>query len=273
MPKITCPSCTTSYELPDGSIDPKGRKVKCASCGSKWLAKPETIKVNDPVLDSIATGREEASAPDAWTAINDTPIDADFEDIDSGDVSLYMPPEIQEMPRQRARPINPLMRSNVNRNKQTKVNRYAISEQKRKKRNVMLRPLSLVASLGLIAGIIHMREPIVRIVPDLAGLFAMVGFDVNLRGFEIRNIRSERVVENTGPILIITGEIENVRNVISPAPKLRFGLKTNTNEEIYAWDHELSVPTIVPGGITRFQSRLPSPPQLGRNISVQFTDG
>ena len=273
MPKITCPSCSTSYQLPDGSIDSKGRKVKCASCGTKWLAKPKTIEVKDPLLDSISTGQEDGSSADAWSLNQNAPIDADFEDVDGGDVSLHMPTEIEELPRQRSRPINPLMRSSIDNKKQKKVNRYEISEQNKAKRNAFLRPLSFVASLAFVAGIIHMREPIVRFAPDLASLYSAVGFDVNLRGFEIINIRSERVVENTGPVLIVTGEIKNLKDVIAPAPKLRFGLKSNTNEEIYAWDHDLSVPTIIPRGTTRFQSRLPAPPQLGRNISVQFTDG
>lgn len=273
MPKITCPSCKTSYELPDGSIDAKGRKVKCASCSIKWVAKPETIEIKDPLLDSIATGQQDKVTEEPWGTSASTPIDADFEDIDNDDISLQMPAEIQELPRQRARPINPLMRSSIDKDKMKLVNRYEIREKKRNRRNNLLRPLALVASLLVIAGIINMREPLVRMAPDLAGFFKVAGFDVNLRGFEIRNIRSERVIENTGPVLIITGEIANVRNEIAPTPKLRFGLKTNTDEEIYAWDHELSVPTVVPGGTTRFQSRLPSPPQLGRNITVQFTDG
>jgi len=275
MPKITCPSCATSYELPDGSISESGRKVKCASCGTKWHAKPETIAVVDPLLDSISTGHEDMASFDMWAHAENaesSAIDADFEDVDSADVSLQMPATIQELPRQRARPINPLMRSSKERSKQIKVNRYEVRAQSSKKRNRILRPLSLVASLTLIAGVIYIREPLVRLAPDLASLFASIGFDVNLRGFEIHNVRSERVVESTGPILIITGEIENVHDAILSAPKLQFSLKTNTNEEIYTWEHELSVPSIVPGGITRFQSRLPAPPPLGRNISVRFTD-
>jgi predicted Zn finger-like uncharacterized protein len=33
---ITCPNCSTSYKIPDNSIPPDGKKVKCAKCGNLW---------------------------------------------------------------------------------------------------------------------------------------------------------------------------------------------------------------------------------------------
>ena len=292
MQKITCPSCNTSYELPHDSIGAEGRKVKCATCGSKWLAKAEAIKTVDPLLDSISTGITDDSKPSDVARENDeaaqsaslattntnTPIDADFEeehpamqDDPGGDVSLQLPALTQEMPR--AKPVNPLMRNRPTQQRRQGFDRTERRERQQKKISQFLRPTAFVATILILAGLVYAREPIVRLVPDLASLYAKVGLDVNLRGFTFRDIRSERVVESSGPVLIVTGEIQNIKGTIAQAPKLRFGLKTNTNEEIYAWNHELSVPTIVPGGIARFQSRLPAPPPLGRNLSVRFTDG
>lgn len=292
MQKITCPSCSTSYELPHNSIGAEGRKVKCATCGSKWLAKAESIKTVDPLLDSISTGitddskqeniaraePETAKPKNLATTNTDSPIDADFEeehpamrDDPGGDVSLQLPALTQEMPR--PKPVNPLMRNKPAPQRKAGYDRAERRERQQKKLSQILRPTAFVATILILAGLMYAREPIVRLVPDLASLYAKVGLDVNLRGFAFRDIRSERVVESSGPVLIVTGEIQNIKGTIAQAPKLRFGLKTNTNEEIYAWNHELAVPTIVPGGIARFQSRLPAPPPLGRNLSVRFTDG
>ena len=291
MQKITCPSCSTSYELPANSIGAGGRKVKCATCGVKWLAKAESIQTVDPLLDSISTGiTDEAKAediiagsaettkPTLATANTDAPIDADFEedhpamkDDPGGDVSLQLPALTQEMPRPKT--VNPLMRNKPSQQRKPGFDKTERRERQQQKISVILRPTAFVATILILVGLVYAREPIVRLVPDLASLYAKVGLDVNLRGFAFREIRSERVVESSGPVLIVTGEIQNIKGTIAQAPKLRFGLKTNTNEEIYAWNHELSVPTIVPGGIARFQSRLPAPPPLGRNLSVRFTDG
>lgn len=266
--------------------------MKCATCGTKWLAKAESIKTIDPLLDSISTGitddiKQEGFAPSDFEAARpanlatkktDGPIDADFDEDEAdmqvdpgGDVSLQLPALTQGMPRNKA--VNPLMRNRPTQQRKPGYNRTERREEQQQKIFQILRPTAFVATILILAGLVYAREPIVRLAPDLASLYAKVGLDVNLRGFEFREIRSERVVESSGPVLIVTGEIQNVKGTIAQAPKLRFGLKTNTNEEIYAWNHELSVPTIIPGGIARFQSRLPAPPPLGRNLSVRFTDG
>lgn len=38
MPRIQCPTCEASYDLPLESIGPAGRKVRCAACKTLWVA-------------------------------------------------------------------------------------------------------------------------------------------------------------------------------------------------------------------------------------------
>ncbi len=38
---ITCPSCGTSFSVPDGAIGPKGRKLKCSQCAHVWRQMPD----------------------------------------------------------------------------------------------------------------------------------------------------------------------------------------------------------------------------------------
>ncbi|HRK24110.1 MAG TPA: DUF3426 domain-containing protein [Beijerinckiaceae bacterium] len=37
---IKCPACAASYELPESSFGPEGRKVRCTACRTLWLARP-----------------------------------------------------------------------------------------------------------------------------------------------------------------------------------------------------------------------------------------
>ena len=38
---LTCPRCATRYVVGEDQVGPQGRKVKCASCGERWMASPE----------------------------------------------------------------------------------------------------------------------------------------------------------------------------------------------------------------------------------------
>jgi predicted Zn finger-like uncharacterized protein len=37
---VTCPQCSTRYHLDPEALGPGGRRVRCASCGHRWLARP-----------------------------------------------------------------------------------------------------------------------------------------------------------------------------------------------------------------------------------------
>lgn len=41
MPRIACPSCGARYDLAAGVIGAAGKNVRCARCGTVWLARPE----------------------------------------------------------------------------------------------------------------------------------------------------------------------------------------------------------------------------------------
>ena len=44
---LTCPNCATRYVVKDGSIGPKGRKVRCASCGHSWHQEADVSALAD----------------------------------------------------------------------------------------------------------------------------------------------------------------------------------------------------------------------------------
>ncbi|WP_374762876.1 zinc-ribbon domain-containing protein [Yunchengibacter salinarum] len=76
---LVCPSCSTSFKVPDGAIKGAGRKVRCASCGHDWHATPDELREapppsarrrpageGEPSRDRAAEGS--GAAPDPETA-------------------------------------------------------------------------------------------------------------------------------------------------------------------------------------------------------------
>lgn len=57
---LTCPACDAQYILPDESIGPKGRRVKCTTCDYTWLQQPEIVMALDEISfeDAPQSSRE-----------------------------------------------------------------------------------------------------------------------------------------------------------------------------------------------------------------------
>jgi predicted Zn finger-like uncharacterized protein len=69
---LTCPDCSTSYNVDAAKIPPEGRTVKCASCGHRWTAMAEAPELivdeasSEPELAPLAveSAVEESAAED-----------------------------------------------------------------------------------------------------------------------------------------------------------------------------------------------------------------
>lgn len=116
------------------------------------------------------------------------------------------------------------------------------------------------------------RHHVIRLVPDLAGLYAMVGLDVNLRGLAFHHVRGHQVFENGIPVLVVEGEIRNMQDKTLPVPLIRLALRGGREQELYAWSVKLKVATLAGKERITFKSRLSSPPKMVKDLQVRFMD-
>lgn len=63
--KITCPDCSTSYEIKPEALGAEGRSVKCAKCGNRWFVSPRQEQTDEEAFAADAKPQgEDTSAPD-----------------------------------------------------------------------------------------------------------------------------------------------------------------------------------------------------------------
>ena len=131
-------------------------------------------------------------------------------------------------------------------------------------------PTACTAMGALILALMIWRAEIVRLLPQTATFYKMVGLEVNLRGLAFKDIKVSNEIVDGKPVLVIEGTIVGETKKPVELPRLRFSVRDAQGTEIYAWNAVLEQPVLNPGERAYFKSRLASPPPEGRNIDVRF---
>jgi len=272
---IVCPHCATSYAINPASLGASGRTVRCSRCKETWLALPQDAV--DPVTRAPAMAEEGRSSRDAlaaeWEAfgadeadtqppvIDSPPIAGDWGTEDSS-ADLDWPSAVRNEEddtgwRHRRQPwFRRLFRPWI--------------PFKGARQSLVNLPTACAAMGALTVALLVWRADMVRLMPQTAGFYKMVGLDVNLRGLSFRDVKvSTETVEGKSVLVIEGAVVGNTRKSVD-LPRLRFSVRDAQGAEIYAWNTVLDQSLLRPGERIQFKSRLASPPAEGRNIDIRF---
>ncbi len=279
---IICPHCSTSYAIDLATLGVAGRTVRCSRCKEVWLARPEDATE----IPAQAPAMAEASRPDAeqdaaaeWDALareeadeaEQTPVvdspsiagdgQASAEDAGSSDADW---PSMTQ---------NDLHDTDAAGRQHPSWFR-TLSGPKAFLRGPRKPPVSLptaCAAMGaLVLALLIWRVDVVRLLPQTAAFYKLVGLDVNLRGLRFKDVKISSETVEGKPVLVIEGVITGEATKPVELPRLRFSVRDAQGAEIYAWNTVLEQPVLRPGEKASFKSRLASPPPEGRNIDVRF---
>ncbi len=144
-----------------------------------------------------------------------------------------------------------------------------VAASARRKSHVGL-PTACAAMGALVLALVIWRSDMVRLLPQTAAFYKMVGFDVNLRGLAFKDVKLSSETVDGKQVLVIEGVIVGQGKKPLDIPRLRFAVRDAQGAEIYAWNTVLEQTVLQPGERAFFRSRLASPPPEGRNIDVRF---
>lgn len=307
--KITCPDCSTSYEIKAEAVGQQGRSVKCAKCGNRWFVSSEeddTADFKNADSGSAAEPDEDGAAQDEAEWAADSEADAgpaDDSGQEDGDGTVESDSEDDgfaadddESPSQKdeANFAADLKADETNEEdggdetedieSQAKRPKIIVNPDKFRRNHIgavigwlarrNFRRIGGIAifalALAVVASFLFLRDNMVKRSPDLASLFQMIGFEVNLRGLEFRNLRTFSEIEAGKQILVVEGSIRNLLDEANPVPAVRLSIRNSDLQEVYAWTVEPRTKALNGLDETRFRTILADPPQDASDIQVRF---
>src|SRR4051794_18947156 len=266
---IICPHCTTSYAIDLSTLGAAGRTVRCSRCREVWLARPQDVRMTHALVASMAegdpatnfaavAGKEPADvvARDPEPPVVESPsISAEWPDGEAGCEAELQAVEQRDtaVKAPRARRSKPRLKPSFS----FGVPRIGLG--------------TVCAGMAaLVVALVIWRVDVVRLLPQTAGFYKLVGLDVNLRGLAFRDVKVSSETAEGKPVLVIEGVIIGEAKKPVELPRLRFSVRDSQGAEIYAWNAMLEQPVLNPGEKAWFKSRLASPPPEGRAIDVRF---
>jgi predicted Zn finger-like uncharacterized protein len=264
---IICPHCTTTYAIDLSTLGAAGRTVRCSRCKEVWLARPEDAVNIQALVPAMADGGDPAPNPAVSAGRND-PAGSEIEQqhetpvVESPSISAEWPADGQVPPNRRDEA------------KAARLPRRSLLRRLTPSFSFGLPAVSLAtgcAAMGaLVMALLVWRNDVVRLLPQTAAFYNMVGLEVNLRGLSFKDVKVSSENVEGKQVLVIEGVIIGQAKKPVELPRLRFSVRDAQGAEIYAWNAVLEQAVLKPGEKAWFKSRLASPPPEGRNIDVRF---
>jgi predicted Zn finger-like uncharacterized protein len=230
---LTCPSCTTRYEVDAAKFPPAGRTVRCAKCGHVWHAeRPEEAA---PVF--------EAPEPEAYQPpAEPDPYDSDGE-TQAADTGYAAADE--NAPKAEAWYV---------------------------RKPVLMAGWAGLAAIVLVVGFVASvyRREVVEVWPKSASFYSGLGVKVVPSGLKLGNTKTSEAPQNGRIVLTVSGAVTNVTGRELPVPQIRVGLVDHDKRELYHWTVAPQVMTLKPGQSTHFVTRLSNPPDGAASYEVRF---
>ncbi len=272
---IVCPHCTTSYAIDLATLGTAGRTVRCSRCKEVWLARPEdAAEIKASALAMAEAGPEGATGEWNVLARQDDNGARQIPVVDSPSISADWPAEGEGSRVGRDWPSisrDDMEGAGAARQHHAWFQKLRPQARPRPPGKPFISLPTVCAAMGaLVLALVIWRVDVVRLMPQAAAFYKLVGLEVNVRGLAFKDVKITSETMEGKPVLVIEGVIVGLARKPVELPRLRFSVRDAQGAEIYAWNALLEQAVLNPGERAWFKSRLASPPPEGRNIDVRF---
>jgi predicted Zn finger-like uncharacterized protein len=262
--QLVCPACHTAFLIDPWALG-DGRTVRCMRCRTTWLARPADLQEVPAMAEEAAAGAAEI---EPGVNVSAAPAPVMLPQVVSWDDTVMV--DVADSP--------PLAPGAVDSAAEVSASAEPSARSWPPRRRLSggasaVQPRLLAVAVILVAVVlaaISSRASIVRMAPNMAGLYAAIGLPVNLRGLEFKDVRTTHEVHDGIPVLVIEGEIVNIAARTVEVPRLRLAVMGEGGQEVYSWTALLPHSVLSAGESLPFRSRLASPPAEGKEVLVRF---
>jgi predicted Zn finger-like uncharacterized protein len=287
--RAICPTCDTAYTIPDDRIGAAGRKVRCTKCGGSWKVMLPAEDADAPEAEPEPEKPDFDEAPRRAAPAQPAPVEDDPFAAATWEAEPPAPPPAAPAPEPEPEPakiaedaprtapvVKPTLAPDVKirfkkRSLRTRFNLPKMPVALTRA-TPFFGPLVFATAILFISGLLIFRNAVVATAPGLAGFYAALGLEVNLRGLSFGPIQTLREIDNGQPVLVVEGTLSNTTQKPRDVPALRFALRDGDAQELYAWSIDPKATTIAAGDSVKFRTRLVAPPDRASDLQVRFVE-
>lgn len=285
---ISCPYCRARYQVAYEAIGSAGRKVQCANCQKAWQAMPDAAPkpAPKPDLKLVGSDPDDRLFEDMAEAGLDAAFEAEEREVVNKaeafsdamltqaaakaieEMKAALPPRPEPPPKVVDDATLNRRRRAFSRRQHSLARSLPLARVRRALRVVGV--LLLVATFGL--GI-ALRTEIVRLMPDMAGVYQTVGLGVNVVGLDFHDLRTVRLLRDGKDVMLVTAKVHSESNKMLAIPPVIVTLLDAGGRPLYEWSATAPSPDLAPGETVEIETQLAAPPAGMARLRLSFASG